>query len=282
MIEVLMGHSIQETSPKSAIGPYQKICLSVDELDQKLQPFKDYEPIFPESMEQVPKEKKACLLTLDDGYRDNMEVLLPYLEKHQIPALIFIVTEFIEGNVKPYEQLLAEMITYHREVRCWKNHHFDTSDEERKKRVYKSLRSILKPKSHAKRMKAIKSMLKVNGWDESDMALPLPFLNKNELRELADHPLIRIGAHTKNHIVLRKRPPWELKKEIEGSKKKLESLIGKNVFYFAYPYGANDPISRWVTKRSNFSAAFGTEPDTVETFQDVDHWRIPRRDLNAT
>ena len=37
----------------------------------------------------------ACLITFDDGWRDNYSNVLPILERHRLPALIFLPVNFI-------------------------------------------------------------------------------------------------------------------------------------------------------------------------------------------
>ncbi len=62
------------------------------------------------------------------------------------------------------------------------------------------------------------------------------FLTWNQVRILANANMI-IGGHTKSHPELPKITSDEARKEITGSKKTIESKIGKIVDYFAYPFG---------------------------------------------
>ena len=48
-------------------------------------------------LESNSNEFKLCL-TFDDGYKDNINYALPVLEKFNLPAVIYICTNFIEGE----------------------------------------------------------------------------------------------------------------------------------------------------------------------------------------
>jgi peptidoglycan/xylan/chitin deacetylase (PgdA/CDA1 family) len=39
---------------------------------------------------------KFAVLTFDDGYRDNYDLLLPELARRRIPALVYLTTGFID------------------------------------------------------------------------------------------------------------------------------------------------------------------------------------------
>ncbi len=78
-------------------------------------------------------------------------------------------------------------------------------------------------------------------------------MSKNQMLELSRR--FEIGAHTLNHVHLTKISPKEARKEIEGSKKAIEDIIGRQVTKFCYPYGEfNEQIGQMV-KQVGFESA---------------------------
>ncbi len=47
----------------------------------------------------APLPPNPVVLTFDDGYRDNYEVVFPLLRKHRVPATIYLVSDFIAGRI---------------------------------------------------------------------------------------------------------------------------------------------------------------------------------------
>lgn len=43
----------------------------------------------------TPETERRIAITFDDGYRDNLTVALPLLEKYELPATIFVVAGFV-------------------------------------------------------------------------------------------------------------------------------------------------------------------------------------------
>ncbi|RLF26081.1 MAG: hypothetical protein DRN05_07530 [Thermoplasmata archaeon] len=66
-------------------------------------------------------------------------------------------------------------------------------------------------------------------------------LKASDLRFLANSRLVTIGAHGKSHTDLAREPSMDsVRAEIAGAKRDLEAIIGREVKYFAYPFG-----NRW-------------------------------------
>ncbi|MFQ5680788.1 MAG: polysaccharide deacetylase family protein [Candidatus Omnitrophota bacterium] len=86
------------------------------------------------------------------------------------------------------------------------------------------------------------------------------YLNEQELRELAAHPLITIASHTLSHRVLTELSPRERKDEIYRSGRLLEKKIGRSVELFSYPLGAFDPAARRMVISAGYLGAVATNP----------------------
>lgn len=64
-----------------------------------------------------------------------------------------------------------------------------------------------------------------------------------EVRLLANHPLIEIGAHTVHHHELSHLAHEMQCEEIQESKITLEKILGKEIYSFAYPFGSKYAFS---------------------------------------
>jgi peptidoglycan/xylan/chitin deacetylase (PgdA/CDA1 family) len=69
----------------------------------------------------------------------------------------------------------------------------------------------------------------------SDPAAGVRLLTKEELLELARHPLVEIGSHTLNHTELDRATAEEAYREMAECKQVLEDLLGVEVPSFCYP-----------------------------------------------
>lgn len=85
------------------------------------------------------------------------------------------------------------------------------------------------------------------------------YISIEQLKTMALEPLCTIGFHTRNHILMRKT-----KKDIlihEMDKQCLETIVGGQVHYFAYPYGSLYAIPLnfiQIIAKDNYRFAFST------------------------
>jgi peptidoglycan/xylan/chitin deacetylase (PgdA/CDA1 family) len=76
---------------------------------------------------------------------------------------------------------------------------------------------------------------------------------------------ITLGSHSSAHVLLaqtKRERAWE---EIEGSRRELEGLIGREIRLFAFPYGDHDPETVKLCKMAGYEQAFTMLPNPVKT-----------------
>ncbi len=181
--------------------------------------------------------EKTALVTFDDGYRDNLELALPVLERHGVPATIFVTTGLLDAAKDPWwqelERLLAPLDAVEVEL-----------DGARRRlplrpRVKRALAfdriaaaaSLLAPPEVERLLAGIRA--------QSPPPPPVsnPMLEWDQLARMASHPLITIGAHTVSHPPLPALSAAHAMQEMTESRRVLRDRTGGAIDHFAYPYG---------------------------------------------
>ena len=102
------------------------------------------------------------------------------------------------------------------------------------------------------------------------------YIDKDHLNEVSKDQLCTVGSHSMSHTFLRGNKNTDL--EIEGSKKLLEANLGKEILYFAYPYGSCFAVDyKSVQKVSKYYRAAFSTIDAPLSSCSLDHlYFLPR------
>ncbi|MEN9389788.1 MAG: hypothetical protein RLY61_872 [Candidatus Parcubacteria bacterium] len=103
-------------------------------------------------------------------------------------------------------------------------------------------------------------------------------LTNEDLKELAQHPLVTIGCHTATHANLLHATDEQLEYEIIHAKRQLQHIIGKKVDYFAYPKGNYNQQIIAKVRQAKYTAAFSILPGSFSVVQN--DLLIPRTVIN--
>jgi peptidoglycan/xylan/chitin deacetylase (PgdA/CDA1 family) len=228
-------------------------------------------------------------LTFDDGYADNLLTALPVAEALGVPMTVYVTTDGLDSTKGYWWDRMALLLHGRREVEL------DVEIGGRQLRI-----SLRGEKAAPTALVALHTRLRLLAVVEIEAALvviagqlsaPMPepkrarVMTRDELRTLAASPLVTIGAHTVDHVLLSGRSLAEQIETMAKSKAELESLLGRPVRHFAYPYGdsdAFDAVSVEAARRCGFETATTTLSGRVTRLND--RWRLPRRmvrDWNA-
>lgn len=166
--------------------------------------------------------ENAAAVTFDDGYRDNYTNAFPILRDLGLPATIFLVTDALDENRMIWHDKIFD--AFHRTK-------VELVDPERLlAELLKEVRSV-GPDERESRIERLLEELAVepdgNGWEK---------LTWDQVREMSDGG-IEFGAHTLDHPILSRVSSEEARRQIRGSKERIESELGCEVTSFAYPNG---------------------------------------------
>jgi peptidoglycan/xylan/chitin deacetylase (PgdA/CDA1 family) len=198
--------------------------------------------------------KPWCLLTFDDGWRDNFTTALPWLKRHRMPAVIFAVTGFVEDRMTFWVEHLR---------RLW-------HDSERQTQLRKALESSAEGRlagasfeqivEHLKHLSAQNRELLLAPWvsvARLKNGSPDEMFTWEEAAELQKEG-VAIEAHTVSHPLLVYEDDQTVSHELTASKHTLEERLHKKVRAFAYPNGNWDERVRKQVQTAGYECAFTT------------------------
>jgi peptidoglycan/xylan/chitin deacetylase (PgdA/CDA1 family) len=244
---------------------------------------------------------RSVLVTFDDGYADNLHNAKPVLERYNVPATFFLTTGYI-GHEREFwwdelDRLLLQPGTLP-ETLClsvngstyrWmlgKAAYYDEGSFRRYQRwrawedapssrhsLYASLYELLYPLMEGERRKVLNELLL---WaDAKPMVRPTHrSLSLEEVFALAQGELIEVGTHTVTHPALPTLPTASQWDEISESKDRLEEILGRQVYSFAYPHGSMSAQTVRLVREAGFTCACSCIADVTRLSSD--HFRLPR------
>lgn len=206
--------------------------------------------------EKIPFKNHA-VLTFDDGYSDNYDIVFPILKKKGIPALFSIVTNYI-GSGRPLWDWEVLMLLHQNDaVRL-----IDIGKEKLKRRFLEypltfGYRIIERLKGASlSEIESVIQQLKTGAGEIPRPCATSGFgprndicMNWDEIRELHRHGM-EIASHSLSHRSLARLPAEEATKEISESKTILEKNAGIKCHYFCFPFGSPSDISDSLRKKT--------------------------------
>jgi len=244
---------------------YLKKNYSVIELDKAVDALKNKTPLPPYPL----------VITFDDGYKNNLTYAAPILEKHGVPATIFVVTNFIDKKIPLWVDKL-EYVVGHGKNFVGKTYEEKTHIDDVLRNEYKNIPSI-------EREERLNTLEEENGVSllhaQTDLYTPCTW------EDIATYKGKRIsfGAHTENHPILTQLPLDEARTEIQNSLSVLKQHIPHVSSVFAYPNGQptdfNEDIKK-VAREAGFVAALSTISG-ANTY-DTDMYALKRYTMDGT
>jgi peptidoglycan/xylan/chitin deacetylase (PgdA/CDA1 family) len=102
------------------------------------------------------------------------------------------------------------------------------------------------------------------------------YMSKEQIKQLSDEGHV-IAGHTWDHHMVTKLQGDEWNKQLVGPQQKLKAITGKNLDYFAYPFGIWNPSVIPEIKKANYKMAFilSTKRDSTEPLYTIRRMIVP-------
>lgn len=188
--------------------------------------------------------RRFVCITFDDGYRDNREFAYPILKKFELPFAIYVATSFPDRLGELWWLALEAVIARNEQVGLvidGVDHTFECADVDSKNRLYAYLYGWLRSQATEQEIRgAVRDLAARHQVDVAAFCSEL-CMRWDELDTLADDPLVTIGAHTVNHVMLAKVDERVMRAEMNMSRAVIEASLGRRPEHLAYPVG--DPVA---------------------------------------
>jgi glycosyltransferase involved in cell wall biosynthesis/peptidoglycan/xylan/chitin deacetylase (PgdA/CDA1 family) len=281
-IPILVFHKVDLEDDKfwSSVHPYQ--------FDQVIQFMKTkYRLITLEELLSSSKKslRNTAVITFDDAYKNFYDYAFPILDKHKVPATVFVPVKSIMQNAAIWTSQIVTCFKYTNKTELKLNiggkdlHLRFNNEKERIAGAIFLLNLLQEVSSHEQAVKTEEIKSQLEYIPEKDLQM----MSWSEITELKNK--IDFQSHSMSHPCLDKVENEEdLVYELKESKAILSDKLARDVKYIAYPIGKYSSHVEEVAGKF-YDAAFAVDNKLVELKKLNDpsyRFRIPRYNISDT
>jgi peptidoglycan/xylan/chitin deacetylase (PgdA/CDA1 family) len=231
--------------------------------------------------------RRFVAVTFDDGYRDTLEYAYPILKKYEVPFTVYVATSFADKIGEMWWLALEAVIARNELIGLridGRDRWFDCRNVEEKRAAFDHIYWWLRDLGTEDELRHfVREMTARHRVDMAAMCAEL-CMNWQEIATLAADPLVTIGAHTVNHVILTKVSEAAVRSELENSRAVIEAALGVRPQHLAYPVGdpsAAGPREFKIAADLGFKTAVTMRPGVVFRRHSEHLTALPRLSLNG-
>ncbi len=242
---ILMFHRIVQDLPKFRVPGAASIEYSPEKFDLLLDELQkaNYRFISMDTLVKIlytgERSAEFISVTFDDGYADNYTTAYPILKKRGIPFTIYVTTSFPDQKAIVWWYILEDMLNQVQLVEFefqGTNYRFNTGNNEERQLFGSTARNLMKAASPQDLKTLAEQVFEKHRIDPYEKVKELS-MSWDQIRQLAADPLVTIGTHTVNHLLLKELPSESVREEIFLGRTRLEEMLGREIEHFAFPFG---------------------------------------------
>lgn len=206
---------------------------------------------------------RPLLITFDDGYRENLDLAWPVLQRFGLPAVLFLATDYI-GSDLAFEweraaHCFAHSTKYAADLPLLGQQSWTTAAK--KLTVMQRWYRFIQVQPEPARLEAMRRLPTALGVMLDQHKFRHICLDWGQVRQLCESGL-DLGSHTQSHSLLDRLDPDRVRTELNGSRAKIQEATGQPVRVFSYPNGVQTVATQDLVREAGYEAAFATSSGT--------------------
>lgn len=229
---------------------------------------------------------RSCVVTFDDGWRDNFDHALPILREQNVPAVIFVATDYIGTNDCFWQERLSRLffnaVRAGGEARGIAEQSLGSpglsersvSDQ---RRLIRDAVDALKNRPEAE-IQAVEERLRKSLGDSAKGLGEDRFMDWDQVAALTKGTRVSVGSHGCSHTPMTKLPSERAAVELEQSGKRIAAVVGSPTQSIAYPNGNHNETVLRLTRAAGYRIGFSTDKGVVGDHGDA--LKLPRINIH--
>lgn len=208
------------------------------------------------------KAKPFAVVTFDDGYKGNLDTVLPIMKSMELPFTVYVATQaIIEGHLYWHDRIINLLCTSNdinvTLVVKEQTEHFMIEGRTQGQRRWKEVQRLLTRLKQMVPLDRDNNVSRIVG--ESDRVEPwLRMLSPENLQHLARSGYVTIGAHTHRHELLDQLDPADIWETLQTANTNITEITGCIPKHFAYPNGNYNQCVKNVVRDAGYATAVTT------------------------
>ncbi len=210
---------------------------------------------------------RRCLcFTLDDGFADQIEELVPVLLRYEAKPTLFVITDLLDGQGWPWDNRLA-YLCWHAPEGCYRVDlageaiEVDLSCQDTRRTTRRRLTRLAKSMQR-EAIEALLIQLQARVGFDIPLQAPTDYqpATWEQLRS-AEAQGLRIGCHARSHFTFSALTDAEITAELAHSKARLATEVVRPSEVFCYPSGTQNDFAlrhESLVQQAGFLAAVST------------------------
>jgi peptidoglycan/xylan/chitin deacetylase (PgdA/CDA1 family) len=231
--------------------------------------------------------RRFVCITIDDGYRDTLQWAYPILKRYDVPFAVYIPTSFPDRLGELWWLAIEAVVARNSRITLFldgREQGFECATVADKRDLFEQLYGYVRSLPTEEQLRSFVRDLSARYHVDVAAFCNELCMTWQELSQLAVDPLVTIGAHTVNHVMLAKVPERAARSEMEMSRSVIEASLGTRPGHLSYPVGDKTSAGQRefrIASELGFKTAVTTRPGVLFPAHRAHLTALPRISLNG-